>query len=67
MIKGYFEYDETLVCNECEDNNGLHFNFHVFHESEWANADPDIPVWCSNCDMEPKLIDPDELEGNDNE
>lgn len=65
MIKAYFEYDETLVCSCCKDNNGIHYNLHIFHDSEYANEDPEIPVWCSNCEIDVTLVDPNELEEED--
>jgi len=50
------EYDSSLVCSECGENEFIHYNYTCFHNGEVRRDDEG--VWCDSCNMNVEMIEP---------
>jgi hypothetical protein len=57
MLIAKYEYDEKLVCQHCNTNDKVHYNFYVPHWLGVALADPETAIWCNNCECETTMVE----------
>jgi hypothetical protein len=63
-----FDWDETLVCESCGENDLIHYNLVIKHRRLRVYDDPDCSHWCERCcHPEPRMISVAEYQCNKEE
>ena len=63
-----FDWDETLVCESCGENDLIHYNLVIKHRRLKVYDDPDCSHWCERCcHPEPRMISVAEYQCNKEE
>jgi hypothetical protein len=62
-MKAKFHYDQEAVCQQCGGQD-VHYNCYVEHGDKWFESDPDIAVWCRDCEAETSMVSAEEFESS---